>query len=211
MIRLAICDDHRMVTEALGDLLGGVEDIACSGTAASGEQALLLLGRIEVDVLISDLDMPGMDGFELAAQAKRRYPALRILILSMHEEAALVKRAMEAGADGYVLKSAGKEELVRAIREVHAGRSFFGGSVAEVLLGKTVVKEGGAALLSELTEREVEVLAALSEGLDNKEIGKRLFISPRTVDTHRTNLMRKLDTHNVAGLVRLAIKAGLVR
>jgi len=211
MIRLAICDDHRVVTEALGDLLGGVDDIACVGTAASGNEALFLLGHVGADVLISDLDMPGMDGFELATQAKKRFRELRILILSMHEEAALVKRAMEAGADGYVLKSSGKDELVRAIREVHAGRSYFGGSVADVLLGRSVVKEGGAALLHDLTEREVEVLAALSEGLDNKEIGRRLFISPRTVDTHRTNLMRKLDTHNVAGLVRLAIKAGLVR
>ena len=211
MIRLAICDDHRVVTQALGDLLGGVEDIVCVGTAAGGEEALHLLDQVAADVLITDLDMPGMDGFELAAKAAKRHVDLRILILSMHEEAALVKRAMEAGAHGYVIKNACKDELVRAIREVYAGRTYFGGSVAHVLLGKPLVKEGGAVLLQDLTEREVEVLTALSQGLDNKEIGKRLFISPRTVDTHRTNLMRKLDTHNVAGLVRLAIKAGLVR
>ncbi|MBX2972116.1 MAG: response regulator transcription factor [Flavobacteriales bacterium] len=210
-IRIAICDDHRVVTEALGDMLGGVDGIACVGKAASGDEALFLLGQVGADVLLTDLDMPGMDGFELAAQVRQRHKDMRILILSMHEEAALVKRAMEAGADGYVLKSADRDELVRAIREVHAGRRYFGGSVADVLLGRPVVKAGGAALLQDLTEREVEVLSALSEGLENKAIGARLFISPRTVDTHRTNLMRKLDTHNVAGLVRIAIKAGLVR
>lgn len=210
-IRVAICDDHRVVTEALGDMLNGVEGITCVGATASGEEALFLLGHIGVDVLLTDLDMPGMDGFELARKAREGNSRVRILMLSMHEEAALVKRAIDIGTDGYVLKSAGKDELVLAIREVHAGRRYFGGSVTGLLLGKPVMKEGGSALLEDLTEREVEVLTALAEGLANKEIGERLFISPRTVDTHRTNLMRKLDTHNVAGLVRIAIRAGLVR
>lgn len=209
-IRVAICDDHRVVTEALGDMLNGVEGVACVGTTASGDEALFLLGHIEVDVLITDLDMPGMDGFELTRKVKEGNSGVRILVLSMHEEAALVKRAIEIGADGYVLKSAGKDELVLAIREVHAGRHYFGGSVTSLLLGRPLMKEGGSTLLEVLTEREVEVLTALAEGLVNKEIGERLFISPRTVDTHRTNLMRKLGTHNVAGLVRIAIKAGLV-
>lgn len=210
-IRIAICDDHRVVTDALRDMLNAVPGYTCVGTMASGSEALFLLQHVRVDVLLTDLDMPGMDGFELLAAVRNKHPDLKVLVLSMHDEAALVRRAMDLDADGYVVKSAGKEELVLAVREVAAGRRYFGGSVADSLLGKSPSAQAGAHVLSDLTEREVEVLAALAEGLGNKEIGERLFISPRTVDTHRTNLMRKLDTHNVAGLVRIAIKAGLVR
>lgn len=210
-IRIAICDDHRVVTDALRDMFNGVPGYTCVGTAASGTEALFLLQHVAVDVLLTDLDMPGMDGFELLAAVRTKHQAVKVLVLSMHDEAALVKRAMELDADGYVVKNAGKEELMLAVREIAMGRRYFGGSVAEALLGKATPSVAGAHVLADLTEREVEVLAALAEGLGNKEIGERLFISPRTVDTHRTNLMRKLDTHNVAGLVRIAIKAGLVR
>lgn len=209
--RIALCDDHRVVTDALRDMFNGVPGFTCVGTAASGSEALFLLQHVAVDVLLTDLDMPGMDGFELLSAVRAKHAGLKVLVLSMHDEAALVKRAMELDADGYVVKNAGKDELVLAVREIAAGRRYFGGSVADALLGKPSANEAGSQLLADLTEREVEVLAALAEGLGNKEIGERLFISPRTVDTHRTNLMRKLDTHNVAGLVRIAIKAGLVR
>ncbi|HRF78555.1 MAG TPA: response regulator transcription factor [Flavobacteriales bacterium] len=210
-IRLAVCDDHRVVTEALSDMFNAVEGLSCVGTAAQGEEALFLLEHVAVDVLLTDLDMPVMDGFELLTSVQRTHPNTKVIVLSMHDEAALVKRAMEQGADGYVVKSAGKDELILAVREVFAGRRYFGGSATDALLGGNKAGANGSGVLADLTEREVEVLAALAEGLGNKEIGERLFISPRTVDTHRTNLMRKLDTHNVAALVRIAIKAGLVR
>ena len=210
-IRIAVCDDHRVVTEALSDMFNAVEGLNCVGTAAQGEEALFLLKHVTVDVLLTDLDMPVMDGFELLTSVQRKYPETKVIVLSMHDEAALVKRAMEQGADGYVVKSAGKDELILAVREVFACRRYFGGSTTDALLGRNTAGANGNGVLAGLTEREVEVLAALAEGLGNKEIGERLFISPRTVDTHRTNLMRKLDTHNVAALVRIAIKAGLVR
>ena len=210
-IRIAVCDDHRVVTEALSDMFNAVEGLNCVGTAAQGEEALFLLKHVTVDVLLTDLDMPVMDGFELLTSVQRKYPETKVIVLSMHDEAALVKRAMEQGADGYVVKTAGKDELILAVREVFACRRYFGGSTTDALLGRNTAGANGNGVLAGLTEREVEVLAALAEGLGNKEIGERLFISPRTVDTHRTNLMRKLDTHNVAALVRIAIKAGLVR
>jgi two-component system response regulator NreC len=118
---------------------------------------------------------------------------------------------MELGADGYLVKNCGREELLLAIRDVHAGRKHFGSALMEGLLAQRQEKAAQSGLLKDLSEREVEVLTALAEGLTNKEIGERLFISPRTVDTHRTNLMKKLNTHHVAGLVRIAIKAGLVK
>jgi len=191
-------------------MLAGAGDVECVGIAHSGIEALEKLEHLAVDVLLSDLDMPGMDGFQLAERAKGKHPGLKVVMLSMHDEPALVKRAMDLGADGYLVKTSGRDEVLLAVREAMAGRKHFGSGVMEAFLREGHEAKKGKELLKDLSEREVEVLAALAEGLGNKEIGERLFISPRTVDTHRTNLMRKLDVHNVAGLVRLAIKAGLV-
>lgn len=209
-IRILLCDDHRIITEGLRDLLAPAVDVEFVGAAHSGLEALGMLDHLGADVLLTDLDMPEMDGFQLAERAKAKHPALKVVVLSMHDEPALVKRAMELGADGYLVKTAGREEVLLAVREAMAGRKHFGSGVMEAFLRQGVDARKGNELLKDLSEREVEVLAALAEGLGNKEIGERLFISPRTVDTHRTNLMRKLDVHHVAGLVRLAIKAGLV-
>ncbi len=210
-IRVALCDDHTIITDGVHNLLLGAEGVECVGTAANGIEALYLLEHIGVDVLLTDLDMPDMDGLQLTERAKKKYPELRVLVLSMHEEASVVKRVMELGADGYLVKSVGRDELVLAIRNVCAGRKHFGSSLTASFLRDGAETKKGSALLADLSEREVEVLAALAEGLGNKEIGEKLFISPRTVDTHRTNLMKKLEMHNVAGLVRIAIKAGLVQ
>lgn len=210
IIRILLCDDHRVVTEGLSDMLASANEVECVGIAHSGIEALDKLEHLAVDVLLTDLDMPGMDGFQLAERAKSKHPTLKVVVLSMHDEPALVKRAMDMGADGYLVKTSGREEVLLAVREAAAGRKPFGSSVMEAFLREEHGEKKGSHLLKDLSDREVEVLAALAEGLGNKEIGERLFISPRTVDTHRTNLMRKLDVHHVAGLVRLAIKAGLV-
>lgn len=211
MIRVALCDDHRIVTDGMKQLLSNVDDIDVVGTAHDGVEALYLLEHLKTDILLTDLDMPNMDGQQLTGRVKEKYPHLKVIVLSMHEEASVVKQLMDLGADGYLVKSAGKDEVVLAIRTVHEGRKHFGSSLMEAMLQQATAPKAGNAALKDLSEREVEVLAALAEGLGNKEIGERLFISPRTVDTHRTNLMRKLDVHNVAGLVRIAIAAGLVK
>jgi DNA-binding NarL/FixJ family response regulator len=210
-IRIALCDDHRIVTDGLRQLLAGNAEVDCVGAASNGVEALYLIEHVKTDVLLTDLDMPEMNGLQLTERVKQKHRDLRVLVLSMHDEPALVKQAMDAGADGYLVKSAGREEVLLAIREVHAGRKHFGSGVMEAFIKQGATVEKGSALLKDLSEREVEVLAALAEGLGNKEIGDKLFISPRTVDTHRTNLMKKLEIHNVAGLVRIAIKAGLVK
>lgn len=210
-VRIALCDDHRIVTDGFRDMVSGLADIECVGAAQDGVEALELLANLKVDVLITDLDMPRMNGLQLCERAKRAHPHMRVLVLSMHHEPAVVKQAMDAGADGYLVKSAGRDEVLLAIREVHAGRKHFGSGVMEAFLQQERTATTDAGPLEGLSQREVEVLAALAEGFSNKEIGERLFISPRTVDTHRTNLMKKLDVHNVAGLVRIALKAGLVK
>lgn len=210
-IRVALCDDHRIVTDGLSQLLSDVPGIECVGTAGNGSEALYLLDHVAADVLITDLDMPDMDGAQLTQRLREKQSPVKVIVLSMHEEPALVQRLMELGADGYLVKSSGKEEMVLAIRNVHQGHKHFSSDLMNALLRQRNDTREGRTLVQDLSDREVEVLAALAEGLSNKEIGERLFISPRTVDTHRTNLMRKLRTHHVAGLVRIAIKAGLVQ
>ncbi|HEY0978701.1 MAG TPA: response regulator transcription factor, partial [Flavobacteriales bacterium] len=206
-IRVALCDDHRIVVDGLRQLLTDAPGIECVGTAGSGAEALYLLEHVATDVLITDLDMPQMDGAQLTQRIREKKLPVRIIVLSMHEEAAVVQRLLDLGADGYLVKSAGKEEVLLALHNVHAGRKHFSSDLFGSLLKQRAAAANGREVLKGLSEREVEVLAALAEGLSNKQIGEQLFISPRTVDTHRTNLMRKLDTHNVAGLVRIAIQA----
>lgn len=210
-IRILLCDDHRIITDGLKGLLEDVPDMSCVGVAENGAEALQAVEHLQVDVVLMDLDMPVLDGLAATERLKQRWPEVKVIILTMHDEAAMVQRMMELGADGYLVKNCGRDELLLAIRDVHAGRKHFGSALMESLLQQRQETAAHSGLLKDLSEREVEVLAALAEGLTNKEIGERLFISPRTVDTHRTNLMKKLDTHNVAGLVRIAIKAGLVK
>lgn len=211
IIRIVLCDDHRIVTEGMQQLLADVADMECVGMAHTGVEAMYLLDHLAADVLLTDLDMPEMDGAQLTERIKSTFPETKVIVLSMHEEATVVQHLMDLGADGYLVKSAGKDEVLLAIRNVHAGRKHFSSGLMQSLIEQGRTAREGSTLLRDLSEREVEVLAALAEGLGNKEIGERLFISPRTVDTHRTNLMKKLDVHHVAGLVRIAIKAGLVK
>ncbi len=210
-IRVFLVDDHRIVSDGLKSLLATDETFSCVGIAINGADAIDMMQHLQVDVALVDIDMPVMDGIALTEHLKRERPELRVIILSMYDEAALVQRVMELGADGYLVKNCGRDELLLAIRDVHAGRKHFGSALLESMLEQRQRTAANSGLLKDMSERETEVLAALAEGLTNKEIGDRLFISPRTVDTHRTNLMKKLDTHNVAGLVRIAIKAGLVK
>lgn len=210
-IRVLLADDHRIITDGLKGLLATVPDIDCIGTAENGAEAIHAVEHLAVDVVLMDIDMPVLDGLAATERIKAKWPHVKVIILSMHDEAAMVQRMMELGANGYLVKNCGRDELLLAIRDVQAGRKHFSSALMESLLSKRQEIAAQSGLLKDLSERETEVLAALAEGLTNKEIGDRLFISPRTVDTHRTNLMKKLDTHNIAGLVRIAIKAGLVK
>jgi len=210
-IRVVLCDDHRIVTDGLKGMLAAFPDIAVVGVAGNGEEALYLLGNLKVDVLLTDLDMPRMDGLALTERIRKEHPEVRVVVLSMHDEPSVVKRLVELGADGFLVKTSGRDELVLAIRNVSGGRRHFSSDLLDAMLRPEPAKGDGRQLLKDLSERELEVLTALAEGLGNKEIGERLFISPRTVDTHRTNLMRKLGVHNVVGLVRIAVQAGLVK
>ncbi len=209
--RIALCDDHRIITEGLQRLLADTPGVECVGTAENGTELFSLLEHIPVDIVLLDLDMPVMGGAEVMQRTKVKWPAVKVIILTLHDEAAVVRQLLEQGADGYLLKTCGREELLRAVHAVHAGHRHFAAEITHALLKERADTIGEDQRLKALSAREREVLAALAEGLSNKEIGDRLFISARTVDTHRTNIMKKLGMHHLAGLVRLAVAAGLVK
>lgn len=210
-VRLVLCDDHRIITDGLQLLVQGVAWLECVGTAATGMELLFLLEHVHADIVLLDLDMPGMDGTEAMKRIKQRWPHVKVIILTMHDGQATVRHLLEQGADGYLLKNCGRNELLRAVQAVHEGNKNYSAMITAELLRQRAESSSMDDRLGAISEREREVLAALAEGLSNKEIGERLFISPRTVDTHRSNLMKKLKVHNVASLVRLAVATGLVR
>ncbi len=206
-IRLLLVDDHKIVLDGLESLLADMDGFDCVATADNGQKALDLLKVFEIDVILMDIDMPIMNGMEATKAVKQQYPQVRVISLTQHSERGMVKKLIECGSDGYLLKNIDHDELADAIRTVHGGQSYFSSEVSETLSGKAVEKSATGAEV-EITEREVEILTLIAEGFSSKQIGEKLFISPRTVDTHRTNLMNKLDIHNVAGLIRFALKNG---
>lgn len=204
---ILLVDDHAIVTDGLRSLLSEHDAYFIKGEARNGKEALEFLSILKVDLVLMDIDMPEMDGIEATKAIKKAYPDIRVIILTMHDERSMIKRLLEEGADGYLLKNSTREDLLHAMDEVMAGKQHLSAEVNTVLMSKESDQKGG---LAGLTEREIEIVRLIAEGLSNKEIGDKLFISHRTVDTHRTNLMQKLGVHNIAGLVRLAIREGLV-
>jgi DNA-binding NarL/FixJ family response regulator len=208
-INVAIADDHQIVIDGLKALLDNEPDFAYKSHALNGRAAIELAKNLKIDVFLMDIDMPEMDGIEATKALKQDFPDIKVIILTMHDEKSLIKMLMDLGADGYLLKNSDQAELSLAIRNVYEGKKHFSSEVTMSLLQPdepAAQKEN----LKGLTEREIEILTLIAEGLSNKEVGDKLFISHRTVDTHRTNLMKKLDVHNIAGLIRFAIKNGLV-
>lgn len=202
--RLFIVDDHYLVIEGIRSLLQQEDDIEWMGHATNGESCLAFLQKQEPEVILMDISMPGMSGIELCKEVKSNYPGIRILGLSTFNQRSFVEKMIESGASGYVLKNASKEELLKAIRAAKAFKSYLSFEASQALRS-TSEKE-----IPILTRREKEVLEQIAEGLTNQEIAEKLFISATTVDTHRKNLMLKFEAKNVAALINLASKAGLV-
>ena len=211
-IRLLVVDDHPVTRTGLKMCLGIRPEFTIAGEAEDGESALRLAKKLKPDVVLLDVAMPGLSGIDAAERLRAASPSSRVLFLSMHADREYVRRMARSGAKGYVLKDAPAEELARAIRAVHAGRTYFSPAVADALLDD-VVSGGGRVSETErtrLSRREIEVLRLVVEGLRSREIAQRLGISPRTVETHREHIMDKLGVRTLAGLVRYAIEKGIV-
>jgi len=205
-INVLLTDDHQLIIDGLKSLLKDQEDINVSAEANNGREALRILGFLPVEVVLMDIDMPVMNGIETLKEVKKQYPDVKVIIISMHNEAGMIKSLIDLGANGYLLKSCTQDEVVDAIRKVAAGQASFSTDVTMALL-KPANQEQKTEIL---TERETEILKLIAAGFSNKEVGDKLFISHRTVDTHRTNLMKKLSVNNIAGLISYAIKNGIV-
>lgn len=208
-IRIAIADDHPLVSQGLKSLIENQPDITLAGIAENGEELLSILKLMPVDITLVDIDMPVKNGIETTKEIALHFPATRVIILTMHDEKSMIKQLMELGAHGYLLKNCGQDELLLAIRNVAAGKKYFSGDVTMTLLNDDPTPDQSPEFKL-LTTREIEILTLIAMGQSNKEIGDKLFISHRTVDTHRTNVMKKLDVHNIAALVRIAYRNNLI-
>jgi DNA-binding NarL/FixJ family response regulator len=211
-IRVLLVDDHPLVRAGVRRVLDAEAGLEVVGEAADGAAALRAIRELAPDVLVLDLAMPGVDGLEVLRRAKTIRPALKIVVLTMHANPEYVARAIQTGADGYLLKESAVQDLLSAIEAVVAGRAFHSPQIQAQLAG--MLRNGASGPpreIDRLTERERDVLRELAAGRSTKEIAARLGIGSRTVETHRANLMRKLDLHSVALLTQFAIRVGLVR
>lgn len=207
--RVVVADDHAMVRAGIRRVLEGTKDIEVVGEAESGEQAVQQFSKHQPDVLIMDLSMPGIGGLEGLRRILKRQPAARILVLSMHEDVVYPTRAIQAGARGYLTKRTAPEALLRAVREIVKGEVFLERDIAQKVALHGIA--GGKDLFRELSEREFEVFRMLAEGQAVTDVAAALFLSPKTVGTYQTRIMQKLGVNNTAGLVRLAIRNGLIQ
>lgn len=208
-IRILLADDHQLVRKGFRALLEELDFVEVTGEAANGQEVIGLLRRgIKADIVLLDYEMPLLNGLETLEQVKRDFFGVRVILLTMLNQRELIQSAVEKGVNGFLFKNASLDELSEAIRRVAKGENYFSSEVTLTLLKP--VYNPGQAFLSQLTEREVEVLRLVAQGFSSTEIGAQLFISPRTVDTHRNNLIQKLDVNGIAGLVQFAIKNKLV-
>jgi len=217
--RILIADDHAVVRSGLRLLLRSRPDVAVVGEATDGEEAVRLAERLRPDIAILDISMPKLDGIAATKILRRKHPDLKIVVLTVHEDEEYAYQILSAGANGYLLKNAGKKEIFNAIDAVRAGERFFSPGISQLIVEGFIKRAEHTSneeqpphpSATELTEREREILHYVALGYTNKQIADLLFLSFRTVSTHRANLMQKLDIHDTANLVRYAINNGLAK
>jgi DNA-binding NarL/FixJ family response regulator len=209
---IVLADDHHVVREGLRTLLEAQADFRVVAEAADGLEAARLVEQLKPTVLVVDLSMPGLMGLEVTRQVKRLSPGTRVVILSMHSNEAYVLEALRAGALAYVLKVSTADDLVQAVQEAAAGRRYLSPPLSDRAIAAYVQKAEAAPFdpYQTLTNREREVLQLAAEGYTNPAIAEKLFISPRTAETHRANLMRKLDLRGQTDLIRYALRRGIL-
>jgi DNA-binding NarL/FixJ family response regulator len=214
-IRIILADDHAIVRDGIKALLETENDIQVVGEASNGIEALKLAKELAPDIVVMDIRMPEMNGIEATQLLPRQDPQVKSLILSMHDMEEYVLRSIDSGAYGYLLKDTTKEEFIKALHTIYKGDKYFSSSISNVLVNSYINKKSGPADASgesqfELTRRELQILRYVVGGLSNKEIAEKLEKSVRTVETHRFNIMKKLNAKNIAELIRIAKEQNLL-
>ena len=213
MIRVSVADDHAIIREGLCMMLGNQPDMEVVGSAVNGREAVLLVDKHEPDVIVIDISMPELNGIDAIQQMLPTHPNLKVIVLSIHETKAYVYRALKAGAKGYLLKETAGLEVVDAVRTIYRGERYLSKRIADLLLDAAFLHLETSmdfSLLDTLSPREREILQLVAEGKTSQQIGERLFISPKSVDTYRSRLMHKIGVEDMAGLVKFAIQQGLI-
>lgn len=213
-LRILLADDHALVRAGIRSLLESLPDVEVVGEAADGHEALRLMGELRPDIALMDVSMPNLNGLEAALRAARDHPHVRIVILSMHADDAYVREALRAGAAGYLLKRADRSELELAVRAVARGETWLSPAVAKTVataFARTEQATQGRGPFDLLTPRQREILQLVAEGESTKQIAQRLRLSVKTVETHRAQIMERLGVRGVPGLVRYALRVGIVR
>ncbi len=205
-IDVVLADDHDLVRTGVKALLLGIPGVRVVAEARDGEELLAVLESVRPDVVVTDISMPGLDGLDALERIRQRHPAVRVLVLSMFESADFIKRAVAAGAAGYVLKGSPASGLEQALRAITATGSYFSRTITRHLL-----QPSEAPLTEQLTGRQIEILSMMAGGLSSKEIGFELGLSSKTVDAHRARIMDRLGINDVASLTLYAVRKGLVK
>lgn len=213
-IRVLLADDHEVVLDSLAMMLASFRDVEVVGKATNGRDALAKLADTEVDIVLSDMHMPELNGLELCVRLREVYPEVKLILLTMEEEPETVRRAVQAGAWGYVLKKASRREVEDAIKTVTGGQRYFARqlslSPAQQLGSIHILSPEQSASIKLLGKREIEVIRLIASELPNPEIARQLFISLSTVETHRRNIFKKLNIHSAVALTRFAVECGIV-
>jgi two-component system, NarL family, response regulator NreC len=212
-IRILLVDDHKLMRSGLRVLLEQQSDMAVVGEASDGREAVALAGSLKPDVVVMDIGMPNLNGIEAAHQMTQSFSEIAVVMLSMHSDESYVLRALKAGAKGYLLKDSAESDLIRAVKAVAESKSFFSPAVSKVLLDDYVRKlkrSGAEDAYDLLTPREREVLQLVAEGKSNKDIANLLNLSVYTVETHRSNIMEKLNLHGIPELILYAVRKGII-
>lgn len=212
-IRILLADDHQLMRSGLRLLIEQQADLTVIGEAADGREAVALAKSLRPDVAVMDISMPNLNGIEAAHQITQSHAELAVIVLSMHPDESYVLRALKAGAKGYLLKDSAESDLIAAVRAVARGKSFFSPAVSKVLLDDYIRKlkrSGAEDAYDLLTPREREVLQLVAEGKSNKEVANLLNLSVYTVETHRSNIMQKLNLKGVPELTLYAVRKGII-
>ncbi|WP_026729891.1 response regulator [Flavobacterium denitrificans] len=209
-INLLIADDHTMFLQGIVSLLEQESEINIVGKAVNGIEALEIIKTKKPDLVILDISMPEMDGIELSKILKKDFPEVKILVVSTHSNVKIISRLIRIGVNGYLLKNAEKSELLTAIRTIASGENYYSEETEEKYLANHLKIEKQVSVLTELSSREKEILVLIAHEYNTAEIAEKTFISLNTVNTHRRNLLSKLNAKNTAGLVKYAVENGLV-